>query len=250
MDESSRTDSTDESIHATSVPSTAPPIAVDIDGTLTDAKRGIDPRVLPVLRSWPAPVVVSTGKAIPYPVALCEFLAMESLVIAENGGVVLAGRTDTLHLEGDREAVDAVAEAYREQGYDLGWGAADLVNRWRETELAVSRDMPLAPLEELAADHGLTVVDTGFAYHVKSTDFDKGTGLERMAEELNLDAEAFAAVGDSENDAPTFRRAGLSVAVANADRSAKTAADHVTGASHADGFLEAIEYIGTTFTDG
>ena len=222
-----------------SVPDDAPPLAVDIDGTLTDDQRALDPRVLPVLRAWPTPVVVATGKAMPYPVALCEFLGMEPLVIAENGGVVLAGR-DTVRIEGDREAADAVADAYRKAGYGLGWGGADLVNRWRETELAVAREMPLEPLRDIANEYGLVVVDTGFAYHVKSPDVDKGKGLEAVAAELGVDPADFFAVGDSENDVSTFEVAGDAVAVANADERARVAADRVTGAAYADGFLEAV----------
>jgi phosphoglycolate phosphatase (TIGR01487 family) len=223
-----------------SVPEDAPPLAVDIDGTLTDDRRALDPRVMPVLRAWPAPVVIATGKSMPYPVALCEFLAIEQLVVAENGGVVLAGR-DTVRIEGDREAATAVADAYRAEGYELGWGDADLVNRWRETELAVAREQPREPLDRIAGNHGLVVVDTGYAYHVKSPAADKGTGLDAVATELDRSPDAFLAVGDSENDVPTFEAAGLSVAVANADDRVRAAADHVTEAGYADGFLEAVE---------
>jgi len=225
-----------------SPPADAPPLVVDIDGTLTDERRAVDPRVFPVLRSWPTPVVIATGKAMPYPVALCEFLGIDIAVIAENGGVALAGR-DTLRIEGDREAADAVAAAYQAAGYDLGWGQADLANRWRETEVAVSRQSPLEPLEDIAADHGLEVVDTGFAYHVKSSAIDKGVGLRAVAEELGRDPETFLAVGDSVNDVATFDLAGLSIAVANADDAALAAADHVTDAAYGDGFLEAVEYL-------
>ena len=232
-----------------SVPDDAPPLAVDIDGTLTDDQRALDPRVMPVLRTWPAPVVVATGKSMPYPVALCEFLAIEQLVVAENGGVVLAGR-DTVRIEGDREAANAVAEAYRAEGYGLGWGAADLVNRWRETELAVAREMPRDPLDRIAADHGLVVVDTGYAYHVKSPDTDKGAGLRAVAEELGLAPDDFLAVGDSENDAPTFEVAGRSVAVANADERARATAEYVTEAAFADGFLEAVERFAEPLSGG
>jgi len=228
------------------VPEAGPPLVVDIDGTLTDADRRLDPRVFPVLRSWPAPVVVATGKALPFPVALCGFMGIDVLVIAENGGVVVSGPTDTLHVAGDRAAASAVATAYRERGYELGWGGIDLANRWRETEIIVSRDAPLDPLAELAADHGLTVVDTGFAYHVKSTDFDKGTGLEFIGRELDRAPGSFAAVGDSVNDVPVFDLVGDAVAVANADDAARRAADHVTAAEYAEGFLEGLEWIART----
>ena len=218
-----------------------PPLAVDIDGTLTGPNRGLDPQVIPALREWDAPLVFATGKSFAYPVALCEFLALSPAVIAENGGVVYVEATDEITYAGDPEAVAAVAEAYRDVGHDLGWGAVDFVNRWRETELAVSRESPLGPLETIAADHGLEVVDTGFAYHVKPPDVSKGQGLELVADELDLDPAAFVAIGDSENDVSTFEVAGRAIAVANADDAARAAADEVTDGSYGDGFLEAVE---------
>jgi phosphoglycolate phosphatase (TIGR01487 family) len=217
-----------------------PPLAVDIDGTLTDDQRALDPRVVPVLRTWPERVVVATGKAMPFPIALCEFLGIERTVIAENGGVVFVEATDSLELVGDKAAADAVAAAYREQGYDLGFGAVDLANRWRETEVVVQIDQPVAPLEALAADHGLVVLDTGYAYHVTDPSADKGTGLDAVCTQLDREPGEFLAVGDSENDAQLFDVVGESVAVANADATARGRADRVTDASYADGFLEAV----------
>ncbi len=228
---------------AAALPETLGPLVADIDGTLTDDQRALDPRVMPVLRGWPAPVIVATGKAMPYPVALCEFLGLDVLVIAENGGVALAGREGSLRFTGDREAATAVVEQYREQGYSLGWGETDLVNRWRETEIAVSRESPLEPLEAIAEDHGLTVVDTGYAYHVKSPEQSKGRALEVLAEERNIAPTECVAIGDSVNDVSTFEVAGTSVAVGNADEEAKSTADYVTTTSFGDGFLEAVAWL-------
>jgi len=228
---------------AESLSDSLPPLAVDIDGTLTDESRVVDPRVFPVLQAWPSTLVIATGKAVPYPVSLCEFLGVEPRVVAENGGVVVPSRTSGLLFRGDREAAMTVAEEYRSRGYTLGWGESDLVNRWRETELAVSRESPLEPLEEIASKYGLTVVDTGFAYHVHSADVDKGVGLATLADELGLDAGTFAYIGDSENDSPAFEIAEVGIAVDNAPEPVKARADYVTKARYADGFLEAVEYL-------
>lgn len=223
------------------------PLVVDVDGTITDEHRAVDPRVFSVLRGWSAPVVIATGKAFPYPVALCEFLGVPTNVIAENGGVVC---TDgEVVIEGDREGARAVLEAYVEAGYDTGWDDADLANRWRETELIVRRESPLSPLEALAREQGLEVIDTGFAYHVKSPGVDKGRGLEVVAERLGVTPGEFVAIGDSVNDADTFGVAGEAYAVANADEHARDAADVVTDAPYADGFLEAVETIERAASD-
>lgn len=220
-----------------------PPIVVDIDGTITrgDGSSAIDPRAFEELREWPAPVVIATGKAFPYPVALCQFVGIDPLVIAENGGVVLAG--DEIRVTGDADGPQEVAREYREAGYDLGWGTSDLVNRWRETEVAVNRASPLAPLEALAEDHGLEVVDTGYAYHVKDPAISKGEGLRAVCDALDRPVEGFVAVGDSENDVSTFEAVGRSFAVANADAAARAAADEVIEESHSAGTLSVLSVL-------
>lgn len=215
-----------------------PPLAVDIDGTLSRADRTIDPRIFDALSAWQAPVVIATGKAFPYPVALAEFIGIEANVIAENGGVSLAG--DTLEFLGDREAADAVSREYVEAGYELGYGEIDLANRWRATEIAVHRDQPLEPLLEIATRHGMEVIDSQYAYHVKSPGVNKGRALETVATAMDLEPDAFAAIGDSENDVELFETAGSAIAVGNAVPEAQEAADLVTNGTFADGFLEGL----------
>lgn len=217
-----------------------PPIVVDIDGTITrgDGSSSIDPQVFETLREWPEPVVIATGKSFPYPVALCQFVGIPPLVIAENGGVVLAG--DEVRVTGDASAPREAAREYREAGYRLGWGESDLVNRWRETEVAVNRASPLAPLEAIAEDHGLEVLDTGYAYHVKDPEISKGAGLEAVCDALDRAPEEFVALGDSENDVSTFEVAGRSIAVANADDAARAAADEVIEGSYSEGALSVL----------
>jgi phosphoglycolate phosphatase (TIGR01487 family) len=219
-----------------------PPLAVDVDGTLTRPDGpGLDPRVFDPLRAWPAPVVVATGKSFPYPIALCDFVGIDHRVVAENGGVVCVD--DDVWIHDDAAAVTAVTEAFREAGGDLGWGRVDLVNRWRETELAVAREADEQLLRSVAAEYDLRVLDTGYAYHVTPTDVSKGTGLERVAELLDRDPAAFVAVGDSENDVSAFEVAGRSYAVANADDRARAAADVVVKGAHAEGFLAALSAV-------
>ncbi|OYR86305.1 phosphoglycolate phosphatase [Halorubrum distributum] len=217
-----------------------PPLALDIDGTLTTPDHRIDPRVFELLPAWDAPVVFATGKAFPYPVALAHFLGREETVIAENGGVAYADGETTV--VGDPDAAWAVVEAFRERGGEIGWGDGDTVNRWRETEVAVAPDADEALLREVdAAVDDVEVVDTGYAYHVKSTGVSKGRALGVVADALDIDPAAFVAVGDSENDVSTFEVAGESYAVANADDAAREAADEVVGEGFMDGTVSVLE---------
>ena len=212
-----------------------PPLALDIDGTLTTSSGRIDPRVFELLPAWDAPVVFATGKSFPYPVALAHFLGREEHVVAENGGVAhVGGETAIL---GDPDAARAAIEVFRERGGDLGWGASDTVNRWRETEVAVSIDADERLLREVvsAAEADLEVVDTGYAYHVKSPTVSKGRALRRVADGLGIAPESFVAIGDSENDVSTFEVVGESYAVANADAAARGGADILLDEAYMDG---------------
>jgi len=217
-----------------------PPLALDIDGTLTTPGHRIDPRVFELLPDWDAPIAFATGKAFPYPVALAHFLGREETVIAENGGVAYADGETTV--VGDPDAAWAVVEAFRERGGEIGWGDGDTVNRWRETEVALSTDADAALLREVAAAvDDVEVVDTGYAYHVKSTSVSKGRALRVVADALGLAADEFVAVGDSENDVSTFGVAGESYAVANADAAAREAADEVVEDGFMDGTVSVLE---------
>ena len=218
-----------------------PPLALDIDGTLTTPSGRIDPRVFELLPGWDAPVVFATGKAFPYPVALAHFLGREETVIAENGGVAYVGGETTL--VGDPDAAWAVVEAFRERGGEIGWGDGDTVNRWRETEVALGPDVDAGLLREVAAAAGddVEIVDTGYAYHVKSVGVSKGRALRVVAEALGVDPAAFVAIGDSENDASTFGVAGESYAVANADAAARNAADEVVDDGYMNGTVSVLE---------
>jgi hypothetical protein len=220
----------------------APPLALDIDGTLTTPTDRIDPRAFEVLPEWDAPVVLATGKAFPYPVALAHYLGLEETVIAENGGVVLVD--DEVRLQGDPERARDAYEAFVDRGGVPGVSRTDTLNRWRETELGLSLETAdEALLREVAASFDLEVVDTGFLYHLKTPGVEKGDGLRVVADALGLDVEAFVAVGDSVNDVSTFEAAGRSFAVANADDAAREAADAVLEAGHMDGTLEALERV-------
>ncbi|SFR46059.1 MULTISPECIES: HAD-IIB family hydrolase [Halorubrum] len=217
-----------------------PPLALDIDGTLTTPTGRIDPRAFELLPAWDAPIVFATGKAFPYPVALAHFLGREETVIAENGGVAhVEGETAIV---GDPDAARAVVEAFRERGGEVGWGDGDTVNRWRETEVALSPDADADLLREVAAAvDDVEVVDTGYAYHVKSTAVSKGRALGVVADALGVGPASFVAVGDSENDVSTFEVAGESYAVANADDAARGAADAVLDEGFMDGTVSVLD---------
>ncbi len=65
-------------------------------------------------------------------------------------------------------------------------------------------------------------------YEILPKGCNKGMGLERLAEHLNIDMRKTLAVGDYNNDVSMIRAAGVGIAVANAVEEAKACADHIT----------------------
>lgn len=99
--------------------------------------------------------------------------------------------------------------------------------------------------EELEEKFGTraTVVRTDPEYlEFLNTNVDKGRGVERLAQMLNIPLHSIMAMGDGENDVTMLRSVGFGVAVANAGAPAKSAAKAGTQNDHNnDAVAEAIE---------
>ncbi|MDM8271108.1 Cof-type HAD-IIB family hydrolase [Thermophilibacter provencensis] len=98
-------------------------------------------------------------------------------------------------------------------------------------------------LADLGLTDGLDVVYSSNRYlEFNAPGVNKGSGLLELARRLGISPEETMAIGDSSNDIPMIRAAGLGVAVANATDEAKAAADYVCAAdNNAGGVAEAIE---------
>lgn len=70
---------------------------------------------------------------------------------------------------------------------------------------------------------------------------DKGIAVEKLMKHLDVKKDKVICVGDSYNDLPMFRLAGLGVAMENAQTEIKEAADFITGSNDEDGIVKVIE---------
>ena len=73
----------------------------------------------------------------------------------------------------------------------------------------------------------MDIIDTTFAVHIKDKKVNKGTGLVRIADRMQIDPKEFAAIGDSLSDLAMFRLAGFRAAVGNASPELKEISDYV-----------------------
>ena len=218
-------------------------VACDVDGTITDSHRRINTAAIACIRNLAekgVEVVLASGNTACFLDALARIFGTSGTFIAENGGVYRIGFTGGLQVEGDRSLALA---AYRVvEGYYGKKGVAlELFgDRYRVSDVAFARTVPPDEVRELVREHGVKVLDTGFAIHLQAKGISKGLALQRLAADMGIPVEEFLAVGDSENDLEMIQAAGVGVAVANARDPVKAAAGYVTENRDGDGFVEAV----------
>lgn len=72
----------------------------------------------------------------------------------------------------------------------------------------------------------------------------KHIGMQKVLDHFGISREESMAFGDGDNDITMIRHAGIGVAMGNADRSVKDAADYVTGSVDEDGIGSALRHFG------
>ena len=223
-------------------------LAVDVDGTLTDERGLIRHEVVEALERLAergVHVVLVSGNAYPLLHALAYYLPVTKLVVAENGGVVgYRSRYRLLGSEGDGEEIRRLVREELAGVLVESWQ-----NRFRLVDMAFHPAEGLSPEEAVERarralePRGFEVQYSGWAIHVHRRGVDKGAGLVEACRMLGLDPRQAIAVGDSEVDRPMLEAAGLAVAVGNAPRELREAADIVTREGYYRGFLEALQLL-------
>ena len=216
-------------------------VVADIDGTLTDMSRLISLEAVAAIRQMPIPVILCSGNVICFMRAASKLLGASELMIGENGGVVQAGY--------DAEPlVLADIGKCRSAGGMLMRELPDLVSldeTYRRSELAFRRGIDLDRARRLLGEHypDLELLDTKFALHLKHRSVNKATGMRKVAEIMGLTTGELAAMGDSENDLPMLKEAGIAIAVGNATTAVKAEADYVCRKSYGEGAAEGFQWL-------
>lgn len=213
---------------------------VDIDGTITDAKRRADLEAVELLRhlSEKLTVVLTSGNVLPVAFGIRQFIGLKGPIIAENGGVVLYNdKVETLGTIAEVELFFREAKKQMEM-------ERIFTDRWRLTEIAVSPDMDYEKIVELSKNFRVRIERTGFAIHIMPENVSKARAMEYICKKLGMKLEECIAVGDGDNDAEMLEIAGFSGAPANASDLAKRKAKYVAKNSHGKGFIEIMEKAG------
>jgi hydroxymethylpyrimidine pyrophosphatase-like HAD family hydrolase len=206
-------------------------LAVDYDGTLATHGKVNDATVaaLKDLKDSGRKLVLVTGRTRADLQAHFARVDLFDRVVAENGATLFDPASDAEHplAEPPPRALVAALEARK---IPLGTGQVIVatVQPHEQEVLEVIRDLGLE----------LQVIFNKGAVMVLPANVNKASGLHAALAELRISEHNAVGIGDAENDYAFLRGCECSVAVANALRSIKRAADFVTAGGHGEGVAE------------
>ncbi|MDQ2908605.1 MAG: Cof-type HAD-IIB family hydrolase [Candidatus Eremiobacteraeota bacterium] len=252
-------------------------IALDLDGTLLDSNERISARNRTAIRralEAGVRVVLVTGRGTDLPLRLSRDLNLNLPVICCHGALTKdfgANRT-LVHLPVPLLYAKPMVEYAEKEGLSVAIYAEECFWRlegsrvymddmngpaWREAK-TFSDVLSEAPtfLRFLGAE-SVAAMDRQFGdwplafRHETWGDFaecavlnreaSKKNALQRLCADFQIVAENVLAIGDSRNDVPMLRWAGLGVAMGNAQSEVKQSVRYVTASNDADGVAVAIE---------
>ena len=215
----------------------------DIDGTLTDERRRLSTDVVDEMRRIldnGIPIILASGNTLCFLDAFSHMIGTDGTIIAENGGVYRLGYLGRKQISGNQKmclaAYQKVVEELQPKGDDLRLFS----NRYRDSDIAFSRDAPTEIIKDILKDMPVTVIDTGFAIHLQVPGITKGAAFEKLAELMGLKPSDFLVAGDSVNDVSMLKLGGVSIAPANASVEAKHAAKIIMDRSFGEGTADAL----------
>ncbi len=222
-------------------------VVTDVDGTLTDGSRRLDPAAVALVRRLEdrgTPVVLATGNVLPIALALHRSLGLSGPIVAENGGLIYRKRLDgrdQVETLADRKVAFAAYQTLRRAGLPVRRLFTD---RWRESEVALEPNVSLAAIRRVLGARPVAVESTGYAIHLMERGAGKLPALERVLAERGLGVRDCVVLGDGDNDVAMLRAAGFGVSFASGSARARRAARYVSTGRFARGFVEGLKASG------
>jgi hypothetical protein len=256
-------------------------VAFDVDGTLVGRDLTISPRVAGAIERMKAAGIAGclvTGRMYRATLPFVRELGFEAPVICYQGAAIIDPATDEIltHAAVANDVVrDLISAAGRDrmhlQLYRNDEYYCESRNRFSDLYASLAQTQPVVvpSLREAfaysPATKAVVVADASDAaryeerlraelgsrayvtrslpefVEVLDPAVDKGKALQFVAERLGVPMERTAAIGDSWNDAPLLRAAGLRIAMGSAPPELKAVANAVVAGVDEDGVAEALD---------
>ncbi len=217
--------------------------AIDIDGTLTENGNGIVHlpalHLFRILEKLGHHVIYVTGRSSIEAYVLAVFGGTTKIAVGENGGVITTGPTDHILLANKDECINGF-NFLKEHIHNIK--IKNVFNRM--TEVVLERNFDIKKGQEIFDKNNIDLYlnDSKYAYHINKIGVNKGKGITKISEMLNIPLKEIIAIGDSETDIPMFDICGYSIALNHADNNVKRRAKHVVSGNSGIGLVEALEF--------
>ena len=255
-------------------------IAIDLDGTLLDDQKNIPEKNIEAIRravSQGVHVMLATGR--PYRAAQWVFERLgigEGLILSQAGGLVstypecktvYSGRHDPAFIRElaefceehqfffhcmaisdyyflhDGPMADLTARYFGYRGIETTLETMLQMNFGKANVITPAEITPNAAklLKERFGGRVEIAVSDACVTDLTPLGVDKASALLAAAEALGVRQEEIIAIGDTDNDTPMIRTAGLGVCMANGVEGAKAAADYIAPSNNEAGVANVIE---------
>ncbi|NLJ80703.1 MAG: HAD family phosphatase [Firmicutes bacterium] len=233
-------------------------LAVDLDNTLLTAEKKISAKNkywIQKTEEQGIKVVLATGRGVERTREFWEELSLNDPLVLVNGAELWKTPGELLerHTLTGEEAKILIGLALKNKagywGYNLegmvrssDWTEKMYIQRWlkigfKHEDISVIQRLK----KEVQSLNHYAVTQSGpLNLEISPWGTSKAYGLKKICAYLQIDLDSVMAIGDNLNDLEMIQTAGLGVAVENADKRLKLAADALTASNEADGVAEAI----------
>lgn len=216
-------------------------VVTDIDGTLTSYDRRISIEAISTLRKIQdagVAIILATGNVLPIAYGLFKMIGINGAIVAENGGILYYNQK-VEYLNSPQIPLQAFEFLKNQMNVRRLF-----TDQWRETEVALEPTVDADAVRRVLSGYEVNIESSGFAVHIQSRNYTKFKAVQKASSAMGFSLNQLAAFGDGENDMDMLRGCGQGIAVGNAPALVKNAASHVTEASHGEGFIEGIRWLG------
>ena len=238
-------------------------VFTDLDSTLTKSEGKIDiqnKKVFEKLADIGIPVVINTGRSVPYTVPICKQFSTSNFLIASNGAEIynylnkkviyrnIISKEDLKFIDGLIEKYNllflangierrysnkvdkTVGTIFSNYLYDINEELAQVVIESYDVKSMIEAKKELEKNDKLRIANKTKHVEEGklLYYDIVNKDVSKGAALKILCEYLKIDPVKAMAIGDSTNDLEMLEASGYKVAVENASDDIKKIANIIT----------------------
>jgi Cof subfamily protein (haloacid dehalogenase superfamily) len=237
-------------------------IFTDLDSTLTEKEGKIDFKYKTIFERFAdigIPVVINTGRSIPYTIPLCKQFSTSNYLVASNGAEIYNYLNKKVIYRNiiTRDNLKVLDELIKK--FDLFYVANGVTKRYsnkvdntgiifsnylmdinEEFSQVVLQSYDIEVMKqvrrEIEKTNNLKIINKThhieegklLYYDIVNNDVSKGNALKILCDYLKIDCKKAIAIGDSTNDIEMLKAAGYKVAVYNASDDVKEIADIIT----------------------